>query len=319
MKTYIISILLLVIALNVFAESSETVEMTADRADGSKINYYLVKKLKEEQSDSLLLVLQGSDCNSVLNIKSIFTDIKNVWSSADLLLIEKYGIQKGLAYSSESERQNCPTSYLKKDNPKQRVRDAETVLDIISKEHTYSKLIVIGGSEGAIIANLLAAENPSIDATISFSGGGRWFMDDVLHSIHSQYKYSDEAKKSIEGFKSFSQQIMDNQPVDIVMSNHGYNWWHQMLLIDQLSTIQKVKTPLLIVQGGIDKSASPKKANEMMSVIQESNKKNVEYLFYKNLDHRFRNSEGQKTIDKVVIDMHTWLNKVLLPSERVSE
>jgi hypothetical protein len=57
----------------------------------------------------------------------------------------------------------------------------------------------------------------------------------------------------------------------------------------------------------------------MMSVIQESNKKNVEYLFYKNLDHRFRNSEGQKTIDKVVIDMHTWLNKVLLPSERVSE
>lgn len=71
-------------------------EYTVSRPDGSDIDYYLAHQVIESESDTLLLILQGSDCNSVLHIDSILTDYKNVWPQADILLIEKYGINKKL-------------------------------------------------------------------------------------------------------------------------------------------------------------------------------------------------------------------------------
>ena len=77
--------------------SQEIMTRTASRDDGSPISYYLVQHAHD--TDTLLLILQGSDCNSVLKIDSILTDYKNVWPEADILLVEKYGIGKGLTYS----------------------------------------------------------------------------------------------------------------------------------------------------------------------------------------------------------------------------
>lgn len=42
-----------------------------------------------------------------------------------------------------------------------------------------------------------------------------------------------------------------------------------MLSIDQLDTLKKVRSPLLIVQGGMDTSVSPQKTNEMMLRLKE--------------------------------------------------
>ena len=208
MKLQILATLLLALTINVFADSPNTITLFDNRADGSKISYYLFEESKEHQSDALLLVLQGSDCNSVLQMKSIFSDFKNVWPEADLLLIEKYGIDRGLPYSVNADRKDCPKTYLKKDGPNQRIKDIEIVLNTINKGRTYKKHIVIGVSEGAVIANLLATNNRDIDATISLNGGSRWFIDDVLHNINSEYANEQEAKESVEGFRGFSQHIL---------------------------------------------------------------------------------------------------------------
>lgn len=134
--------------------SQEIMTRTASRDDGSFISYYLVQHLHD--TDTLLLILQGSDCNSVLKIESILTEYKNVWPEADVLLIEKYGINRKLKYSKDAERKDCPAQYLEKDNPTQRVADIKAVLGIVRKDGQYKKLILLGGSEGAVIANLVS-------------------------------------------------------------------------------------------------------------------------------------------------------------------
>lgn len=282
---------------------------TASRDDDSPISYYLVQH--SHDTDTLLLILQGSDCNSVLNIDSILSDYKNVWPEADVLLIEKYGIDRNLKYSTDPARKDCPAQYLEKDNPAQRVADIKVVLDTVRKNGQYKTFILLGGSEGAVIANLVTAAVYYIDATIAFNGGGRWFIDDVSHSIAVKHNNSEEARKEVVGFKGFAEHVLNSKPFELEVSGHGYHWWQQMLSIDQLDTLIKVNSPLLIIQGGMDTSVSPQKTDELMQRLKELGKNNIEYRRYEALDHGLKNSDGKSLRKEVVSDMNLWLQSKL--------
>ncbi|MGS3182111.1 alpha/beta hydrolase family protein [Aeromonas dhakensis] len=282
---------------------------TASRDDGSPISYYLAQH--SHDTDTLLLILQGSDCNSVLNIDSILSDYKNVWPEADILLVEKYGIDSKLKYSTDPARKDCPAQYLEKDSPAQRVADIKTVLDIIRKDDQYKKFILLGGSEGAVIANLVTTEVDYIDATIAFNGGGRWFIDDVSHSIAAKHNNPEEARKEIDGFKGFAEHVLNSKPFELDVSGHGYHWWQQMLSIDQLDTLKKVNSPLLIIQGGRDMSVSPQKTDELMQRLKDLGKSNIEYRRYEELDHGLKNSGGKILRKEVISDINIWLQSKL--------
>ncbi|MFM5107808.1 alpha/beta hydrolase family protein [Aeromonas dhakensis] len=282
---------------------------TASRDDSSPISYYLVQH--SHDTDTLLLILQGSDCNSVLNIDSILSDYKNVWPEADILLVEKYGIDSQLKYSTDPARKDYPAQYLEKDSPAQRVADIKVVLDTVRKDDQYKKFILLGGSEGAVIANLVTAAVDYIDATIAFNGGGRWFIDDVSHSIAVKHNNPEEARKESDDFKGFAEHILNSKPFELEVSGHGYHWWHQALSIDQLDTLKKVKSPLLIIQGGMDTSVSPQKTDEMMQRLKELGKSNIEYRRYEALDHGLKNSDGTSLRKEVVSDMNLWLQSKL--------
>lgn len=289
--------------------SQEIMTRTASRDDGSPISYYLVQH--SHDTDTLLLILQGSDCNSVLNIDSILSDYKNVWPEADILLIEKYGINRKLKYSTDPARKDCPAQYLEKDNPAQRVADIKAVLDIVRKYGQYKTFILLGGSEGAVIANLVSADIDYIDATIAFNGGGRWFIDDVSHSIAAKHNNPEAARKENNDFKGFAEHVLNSKPFELEVSGHGYHWWRQMLSLDQLDTLQNIKSPLLIIQSGMDTSVSPQKTDEMMLRLKELRKSNIEYRRYEALDHGFKDSDGKNQRKEVVSDMNLWLQSKL--------
>ncbi|MFM5747297.1 alpha/beta hydrolase family protein [Aeromonas caviae] len=282
---------------------------TASRDDSSHISYYLVPHSYD--TDTLLLILQGSDCNSVLKIDSILTDYKNVWPEADVLLIEKYGINRKLKYSTDPARKDCPAQYLEKDSPAQRVADIKAVLDTVRKDGQYKRFILLGGSEGAVIANLVTADVDYIDATIAFNGGGRWFIDDVSHSIAVQHKNPAAARKEVDDFKGFTEHFLHSKPFELDVSGHGYHWWQQMLSIDQLDTLKKVKSPLLIIQGGRDTSVSPQKTDEMMQRLEELGKSDIEYRRYEALDHGLKDSDGKNLRKEVIRDINIWLRSKL--------
>ncbi|MGU5534579.1 alpha/beta hydrolase family protein [Aeromonas caviae] len=307
MQVRAISLLLLMLTCSISA--TEIMTRTASRDNGSPISYYLVQHAHD--TDTLLLILQGSDCNSVLKIDSILTEYKNVWPEADVLLIEKYGINRKLKYSKDAERKDCPAQDLEKDNPAQRVADIKTVLDIVRKDGPYKKLILLGGSEGAVIANLVSADIDSIDATIAFNGGGRWFIDDVSHSIAVKHKNPAAARKEVDDFKGFAEHVLNSKPFELEVSGHGYHWWQQMLSIDQLDTLIKVNSPLLIIQGGRDTSVSPQKTDEMMQRLEELGKSNIEYRRYEALDHGLKNSDGKSLSKEVIRDINIWLRSKL--------
>ncbi|MFN3882593.1 MAG: alpha/beta hydrolase family protein [Nitrincola lacisaponensis] len=282
------------------------------RGDGSPIYYYMESAKSGLKSDTLLVAFQGSDCNSVKHNDFIKDFSKGSWPSADLLLIEKPGITPSLPHDMSTERTDCPVYYLKNDNPIQRVQDARAVVSRVLEDRRYNNVIALGGSEGATVAAMFAAESRIPDVVVLINGGGRWFLEDVFHNIKSTTS-EHQLSSELEGFKGFAEHILEAEPFDIEVSNHGYAWWRSMLTIDQQSVLSQINVPVLVVQGGRDKSVSPKAVTNMISGLQKAGKDNIELLAYPEMDHGLIAQDGQSMMQKVTGDIFLWLKTSLQP------
>ena len=304
LKTISIYALLMFLSATVNAQLSAVDGHQLERSDGSSIDYYITKH-SVDSAKTLLLVVQGSDCNSVSRIPSV-NQLKHAWPGADLLLIEKYGISSDLAYSKNVQREDCPSDYLKMDSLEQRVTDILQVIRQVEATGAYDQFLMIGGSEGALVANIVASRSNLIAATVSFNGGGRWFLDDVIHSI--QYGKQDSAtlRAEIAGFTEMAAQIVANKEMDIEISGHGSRWWRSVLQMDQLKQLAKVESPLLILQSEQDQSVSVKSTDQMIDSLMKSGKENISYKKYADLDHSFRNARGDSKLADVVKDINRW-------------
>jgi len=275
------------------------------RSDSSNIDYYIDYHREPGSSRSLLVFLHGSSCNSVVNIPSIALDYRNISPTSDFLVIDKYGIDQSLSYDDSDQRNDCPIEYIEKDSPSQRVSDARRVIDHLKSN--YDHIIVVGGSEGAVITNLLVGQTPYISAAISFNGGGRWFLDDVVHNIRVTSPSPEAAADSIAGFRGFAHHVINNRPSDIQVSGHGAKWWQEMLSLDQLEVIRSVEPKLLIIQATEDKSVSAEAVDDL--VLQVESKKNIEYIRLVGMNHGFVDGGGTSHRKLVVSKMRQWLDK----------
>ena len=304
-KILMVSTLLMFLFFGVNVHASEIERLQVERSDGSLIYYYIKKNSLTARSNTILMVVQGSDCNSIAHNVSV-NDLKLAWPGADLLLIEKYGITSALLYSENGERKDCPTSYLKMDSLDQRVSDILLVMSEVDRTAPYENFLMIGGSEGAVVANTVASLAKSIDATASFNGGGRWFLDDVIHSIRYGKPDTRELRAEIEGFTEMASQIISNKQMEIEISGHGSRWWRSVLQMDQLKQLDRVESPILILQSQKDQSVSVMSTDKMIDILIKKGKKNINYKKYTELDHSFRNSRGESKLTDVVKDINQW-------------
>ncbi|MEW9678407.1 alpha/beta hydrolase family protein [Pseudomonas sp. TE50-2] len=277
------------------------------RADGSAIDYYLQQRGSRKTAPQLLVILQGSDCNSVRNIPSISDHLSKALPFADLLTVEKYGIDASLPYSVDADRLDCPGIYLLKDNPNQRLQDYRSVIAHLRKQNGYQRVVALGGSEGAVVVGLLASDRQYVDSAVAINGGGRWFVDDVLHNIKTSSAPIEETTASVQAMREFAEHIKIGTSLEVTDSNHGYGWWKQTLELDQLAVLKRITIPFLIVQSGEDKSVSPTKALHMIEQLVRSGKESIDFRAYPNLDHNLKSPDATSRMAVVVADIAKWL------------
>ncbi|EOG5361196.1 alpha/beta hydrolase [Proteus mirabilis] len=192
------------------------------RQDNSELIYYLDKQA--EHNKTLLVLMQGSDCNSIKNNTFIQETFGRWLPSSDVLMVEKYGITAQLTYSDDNgEREDCPKNYKLHDNPNQRLTDYLAVLDKLSPN--YTNIVLLGGSEGATMVHLVVAERHDISAAIALNGGGRFFLDDVLYNIRNTTP-KEHVEEAINSFQQLANAIITNQIGDEqFVSEHSKLWW----------------------------------------------------------------------------------------------
>lgn len=296
--------LLFIILLSSFASYAEISTHLLPRKDGSEISYYLDKRAEKNQT--LLVLMQGSDCNSIKNNMFIQETFGQWLPNSDVLMVEKYGITALLPYSHyEGERVDCPESYKRHDNPKQRTEDYEAVLDKLSSQ--YPNIILIGGSEGATMVHLVVTKRNDIKAAIALNGGGRFFLDDVLYNIrHTTPK--EHVEDALNGFQQFADAIKNNQIDDEqFISEHSKIWWQQFFTIDLLKVIKSNHhTPVLIIQTLNDTNVN---VDAFYQLSQDINQPNVKFIKYNKLDHGFYNEQGERLTNEIIHDIQHWYSQ----------
>ena len=284
------------------------------RPDGSSINYYLTKNRADTWANTLLVILQGSSCESVQTIRSIANTYSKLIGDADVLTVEKYGITPGFSTRGSAEHVECPDDYYQHDDLEQRKSDVLATLQHISSKHTYERRILFGGSEGATLAIALSSRDDLIDAAIGFNAGGRYFRDDVIHGMKQSIGVESDRQEAILGFTEFVSQFFRQEPFPVKMSDHGYGWWKSVLENDQLSNLLEATVPVFVVQGGRDQSVSPVTWMDLRRQVESSDQKLVNFHYYPDLDHGLRDQTDQDKSELVMTDIRSWLDSVLSPN-----
>ncbi|KZL14959.1 Alpha/beta hydrolase family protein [Pseudovibrio axinellae] len=291
------------------AQSATASDLYLEREDGSEITMYLKSQSSKDATD-LLVLIQGSDCNSVAHNALINEQFSLVLPEADVLTVEKYGITSDLVWDLNNVHPDCPVDYIRNDSPERRTTDYIKVINQLKESGTYKRVVLIGGSEGAMVANMIAARADFVTASVALNGGGRKFLDTVLYNIKHTSSSNAQEKENTEGFSGFASQVLNNEPFELNMGDHGYTWWRYMLGSDQLEILKQIDSPLLIVQGGKDINVSPQAVDEQITKLAELNKTNVTYKSYPDMTHSFKSVTGESMVNQVITDIQGWLAQV---------
>ena len=295
------------------AESSALVHYAVPRLDGTKISYYLAPNAGGNKQP-ILLILHGSDCNSIANHPRI-RRFERVATDAVALYIDKYGITTELPWSESDDRNDCPDVYLERNTLNQRVLDILRVVgELRQAAHWWDgKLFIVGGSEGAIVAESVAPLVPETQSLIIFGFGGRWFENDVLHSVQVSLNADGESPEAQAGHLKTVRDLLagarrDRDPAKNFLG-YSHAWWASMLEFDQLEALRRVRVPVLALQGSEDVDVDVTGAREMIRELQ-SKGNSITFLEYEGLNHGFRDAENQSRLDGVIDDMAKWLGDV---------
>lgn len=304
MKIFSFFLILATYSCTVFAGNTLELQKFYNKS-GKEIHYYIIKR-EIQPSNDLLVLIQGSDCRSVVNNDSMIKNFGDTFPENDILLVEKTGLNSQVGQAGkEVFAKDCPIDYMRNDSPLERAENYLTLIEYL--KNSYQNIVVLGGSEGAVITNLIISKTDQIQASISLNMGGQFFINDVIYSIEKTVPTA-EASQNIEGFKQFAKEVVQNKLEDDQFpSEHGGKWWREMLTINNQKLLRTAKTPHLVIQTMDDINVDPYSVVRMMETV---NNQHVYFKSYQGLDHFFIDKKGQGQTELIVKDIQAWYQVV---------
>lgn len=143
------------------------------------------------------------------------------------------------------------------------------------------RLGLIGHSEGGVIAPMVAATDPKLKGIVLLAGTsrpGRGILEFQLRN-----NFSRDTSKSAAARDSMLAQVP--AMVDSIAKN--VPWMGFFLGYDPGPTARKVKTPVLILQGGTDQQVTPDQAPELREAFRAAGNRDVTMRVFPNMNHLF--------------------------------
>ncbi|WP_392560282.1 alpha/beta hydrolase family protein [Orbus mooreae] len=254
-------VLLLFVPYVIMAEQFEL-----PRNDGSSIHFYL-KHSNTVSQDSLLILLQGSDCNSVDNNISLNTDLPKMFPDADVLTVEKYGITNILPYSKE---------------------------DVRSDGALVGEMFTAKSSEVTMLISLVGGADYLLDD----------MRYNLLQTVPPEEltEQQDAFEAFIKEILTAKDPIIMNEDNEL-----GFKWFKSILSLSRYDSLSQITQPILLIDCGRDSNTSPIESDKLYQRLNENNKTNITRIIYPELDHFFTNKSGKRVLDNVIFDGRQWL------------
>lgn len=155
-------------------------------------------------------------------------------------------------------------------------------INLFEQENKYSDIILIGHSEGSLIAFLAAEKTPNIKKVVSLSGAGRPMQDILKEQLNTQLKSQPEIRN--EAFSYIDALIKGERIKNVpVTFNALFRPSVQPFLIssfkyDSAKEISKLKMPVLIISGSFDMQITEEDAKNLYNAKPDASYKRIESM-----------------------------------------
>jgi len=234
----------------------------------------------------LVIIIAGSgptdrDCNSILGIQTYAYKMlaeNLVKSNISTFRFDKRGIAKSQGAMTKESDLRFETY----------IDDVIALINQFSKDKRFSEIILLGHSEGSLIG-IIAAEKSSVSAFISVSGVGR-SADKILQlQLKDQLPFNllIESNKIIDSLKAGKTVSVVSQQLQAIYRQSIQPYMISWFKYDPSVEIQKLKIPVLILQGNTDLQV-PIEDAKMLSTA----KPDAKLVVFDNMNHVLKESDA---------------------------
>jgi pimeloyl-ACP methyl ester carboxylesterase len=318
MKTRFVAIVIASALLHVCGQSYATgasiernpekpVHLRIKRLNDSYIDVYHNQPVGNVKQP-VIIFCQGSGYDSntegILQILGIFEN------RAVGLAIEKQGVlygDTGDSLTMEYKRWN--TVY-------NRLYDYLRVLQYLKLHAAWwdGNVYVIGGSEGGLLAGMIACFYPNVKAVSILSFGGALNFGEAWPVMIGMQKNKEGAteediKKAIDTAKNELNLIESNATYTRSYSgdDNTYAWWNSIAHLRLSNALLDLNIPIYIAHGSQDLMAPVESARKMKEEFKKSGKSNLYYREYNGFDHAFNDASHRSHLMEVVVAAIEWM------------
>lgn len=251
------------------------------RPDGSRLIIYF--DAPEKESYPVALVLQGSQCGSVLGTHEEWKDplLKMGYAVAS---VEKRGVSGvGEVALKEFDETNSID---------QRVSDHLLLIAHLRKGRGEwnRRLTIIGASEGGEVGGIVAARTPETQALLLFCAGGGWTkMEELMWSFRKQLVDDHYSPLYVQSFLVESKEqlfkALENPSHKHRAYGFTYKYWASTLRHRLLEELSKLHCPIYIVQGALDDRIPSASADFLVKTLKGQGKSSIQYRKVEGMGH----------------------------------
>ena len=271
---------------------------------GRTITFYLSRAPGNQQGAKLpvALLIQGSGCQSLWRKKGeqVFGGQQNLLRAAANGRVRVLAVEKpGVNFSDEARRRG----------------GAEGASEEFLKEHTLSKwaeanraallavwalpdidrsrTLIVGHSEGGIVAARIAAETPELTHVASLAGGGPNQLFSLAESraqARPDDKPGDAAKRMQLLYDAWAEVQKDPESTTKFWLGHPHRRWSSFLSTTTMAELMKSKAKVFLAQGGRDTSVPPTGHDVLVAELRAAGREVVAERV-EDADHGFRKAD----------------------------
>ena len=158
------------------------------------------------------------------------------------------------------------------------------------RELDPKRIAIMGHSEGGIIAPLVASSDPQIAAIVLLAGtakrGDEVLLYQMNRAIDLNMALTDEEKiKERAKNQKIIRTVLDGGDTSNLPTIFHYKWTKVFLSYDPLATIKKVRQPIFIIQGGLDRQVTADQAGMLAKAAEEAGNTQVMVRIFPDLNH----------------------------------
>lgn len=268
------------------------------------------KNDKKSHPTAILISGSGTQDRDGSTVSNIYKVIAESLSKARIAVLRVD--DRGTGKSKITKEQAETTSYF------DLISDTRAALDYLQtrNEIDKNKIILVGHSEGAGTALYLASDDKRVSAIAVLAGVSNTLDKAILEQSLYQsargetIKIAEQPKAAIvlHLLKMFADA---NLPENA--NNPKFAYFRDHLDFNPTQIAEKVKCPVLILQGELDVQVLASHAVSLATTLNNSGNKNVSLRILPNLSHLFTSNEEQGISKNMLYELQIWADETLKP------